>query len=194
MANKDKIIKAGAGLFFLWLLTSSSATAATGGNNTGAGGIPFGGVAPGAPVGDINESFLGTNNYPGIANNNLGNIKWTPERLTDPWRGAIDWDDNTDGTFEQFARLADGTRAMIKLLRNYINNLGRNTPKIIIQWWDVGNPDYLTFLLNRTGFTENQVLTADKPTLKKLAQAIARFENGQEILTDQRFENGWSLL
>ncbi len=194
MAKKNNIIKAGAGLFFVWLLMSSSTTTAATGGSLGTGGIPLGGVAPGAPEGDMQESFLGTNNYPGIANNNLGNIKFTEDRLDDPWQGAIDWDNNTDGEFEQFKRLADGTRALIKLLRNYINNLGRNTPKIIIQWWNVGNPSYLSFLVNRTGFGENQVLTADKATLKKIAQAIARFENGEEILTDQRFENGWSLL
>ncbi len=194
MAKKDNIIKAGAGLLFLWMLMPSTTTAATGNNNGSTGGIPMGGIAPGAPPGDMNESFLGTDNYPGIANNNLGNIKFTLERLNDPWQGSIDWENNTDGTFEQFKRLADGTRALIKLLRNYIDTLGRNTPKIIIKWWNVGNPDYLSFLVNRTGFGENQVLTSNKATLKALAQAIARFENGQEILTDQRFENGWSLL
>lgn len=191
--NKGKIVKAGAGLILLWMLTSSSASA-TNTHSQGGGGIPQGGVAPGAPVGSMQESFLGTNNVPGIANNNPGNIKWTPDALDDPWQGSIDWDDNTDGVFEQFITLADGTRAMIKLLRNYITDLGRNTPKIIIQWWAVGNPDYLSFLLTRTGFTQNQVLTPDKNTLRKLVQAMARFETGQEFITDQRFENGWQLF
>lgn len=150
---------------------------------------PGGGLVPGAAPGTINESFLGTNNPRGIRNNNPGNLKIS----NSPWNGKIPIAQNTDGTFEQFKSLAYGTRATIKLLKNYINQ-GRNTPKKIIQYWDLANPTYTAFLVNETGFGENQVLQADKATLKKLTQAIARFEIGSYFITDDRFEVAYSLL
>lgn len=192
MAKSNKIIKTGLALLLVWALVPKANAAASNGNQND--GIPQGGVAPGAPAGSMDESFLGTDNVPGVANNNPGNIKWTPDRLNDPWEGAILWENNTDGVFEQYARLADGTRAMIKLLHNYIDDFGRNTPKKIIQFWSVGNPNYVSFVVNRTGFGENQVLTPDKPTLKALVQAMSRLEIGYDFITDQRFENGWQLF
>lgn len=150
---------------------------------------PTGGIVPGAPEGSINESFLGTNNPRGMRNNNPGNLKIG----NSPWQGKIPVSQNTDGTFEQFTSFPLGARAMIKLLINYINQ-GRNTPKKIIQYWDVGAPHYTAFLVGETGYSENQVLQADKTTLKKLSQAIAKFENGRDILTDPRFETAYQLL
>lgn len=186
MAKNDKIIKAGLVVGLIWLFMPK-ATAST--NNSGSSGtIPPGGTPPGAPMGDINESFLGTNNPRGIRNNNPGNIKIG----NSAWQGKIQAA-NTDGTFEQFVSFPYGARAMIKLLQNYIG-MGRDTPTKIIQFWDVGNPTYTAYLIAQTGFGANQVLTADKPTLKKLSQAIARFENGVDILTDSRFETAYALL
>lgn len=155
------------------------------------------GIAPpnGSPVGtegSLNESFLGLVSYPvGVRNNNLGNIKINS---SNNWTGKIPLSQNTNGTFEQFRSLAEGTRAMIKLLKNYIVRDNRNTLKKIIQYWDLGNPAYTSFLVNETGFSENQILQGDKQTLKKLAQAIVYFEVGSYFLTDARFEVGYSLL
>lgn len=193
MAKNDKIIKAGLVVGLIWLLMPKAA-ASTGGNNSGGGGtsndgIPQGGTVPGAPMGDINESFLGTNNPRGVRNNNPGNIKIG----NSAWQGKIPVANNTDGVFEQFVSFPYGTRAMIKLLQNYIAQ-GRDTPTKIIQFWDIGNPTYTAYLIAQTGFSANQVLTGDKPTLKKLSQAIARFENGVDILTDSRFETAYALL
>lgn len=177
----------------LLLLAPSTSTASSGGAGGGgsnnSGGIPSGGNPPGGNPGSLNESFFGTNNPRGIRNNNPGNIKIGSSN----WQGKIPIENNTDGVFEQFQSFPYGARATIKLLQNYIAQ-GRNTPKKIIQYWDLGSPTYTAFLVNQTGFSENQVLTADKPTLKKLSQAIAKFENGQDILTDARFETAYGLL
>lgn len=192
----DKKIKLGVGAAVLLFMFWPKTTTASGGGSTGSGGggstsggIPSGGYQPGTAEGSLNESFLGTNNPRGIRNNNPGNIK----KGNAAWQGKISLANNTDGTFEQFVSFPYGARATIKLLKNYIDQ-GRNTPKLIIQYWDVGSPTYTAYLVSQTGFGENQVLTADKPTLKKLSQAIAKFENGRDILTDVRFETAYSLL
>lgn len=175
------------GLGVLAILTLPNQSKAN--TNTPGPTAPGGGIVPNAPEGDINESFLGTNNPRGIRNNNPGNLKIG----SSPWQGKIPISQNTDGTFEQFVSFPLGARAMIKLLSNYINQ-GRDTPKKIIQYWDLGAPHYTAFLVNETGYAENQVLQADKPTLKKLSQAIARFESGEYILTDSRFNTAYALL
>jgi len=182
-------------LLAIFIMPKATTAAPSGGNGSQSpGSIPTGGVLPGAAEGSLNESFLGTNTARGIRNNNPGNIKWTSARLNDPWQGSILWADNTDGTFEQFEAFPWGVRAMIKLLSNYIIVNNRDTIKKIIASWDLGNPAYTAFLVQRTGLNENQVLTADRPTLKALAQAIARYETGEEILTDPRFDAGYNLF
>jgi len=182
MNNKNKkAALVGLGLFLFLMPKKSSAS-------TPGSTVP---IYTGAE-GSLSESFLGLVNYPvAVQNNNLGNIKINS---ANNWTGKIPLVQNTNGTFEQFQTLAEGTRAMIKLLRNYIVRDGRDTPKKIIQHWDLGNPSYTSFLVDETGFSENQVLQGDKPTLKKLAQAIVRFEVGSYFLTDARFEVGYSLL
>lgn len=141
----------------------------------------------------LTESFLG---YPasttnrGIRNNNLGNLKMG----SSAWQGMVPQNQNTDGTFEQFTTMAYGTRAMIKLLYNYITRKGNDTIHKIIADWDLGSTHYIQFLVNNTSFTEHQVLQPTKQTLKELAQAIARMEVGEWFLTDARFDAGYSLL
>jgi len=137
------------------------------------------------------ESFLGLTGYSrGIRNNNPGNIKF---KHSNNWDGKIPFNQNTDKIFEQFISFDYGVRAMIQLLDNYIDRDGRNTPKKIIEFWDHGNPSYLTFLINETGFSEHQILQVDKPTLKALSQAIVKRENPGDFLTDARFETGYQL-
>ncbi len=158
--------------------------------------IPNALPSPVLTEGAANESYLGANYYTrSILNNNLGSIILNPKaRTNDPWQGSLPLAQNTDGKFEQFYTLAYGTRAMLKLLSNYINLHNRNTLTKIILHWDLGNPAYTAFLVSRTGFGANQVLQADKSTLKVIAQAIVRYETGLEFLTNARFEQGYNLL
>src|SRR5262245_28843201 len=59
----------------------------------------------------------------GIRNNNPGNIRLNKNN---DWTGKVPADKNTDGSFEQFTDYKYGVRALIILLRNYING-GKNT-------------------------------------------------------------------
>lgn len=153
--------------------------------------IPVGGMAPGAPEGDINESFLGIKATRGIRNNNPGNIKYSKNN---DWKGKITWENNTDWVFEQFKSFPYGVRAMIINLRTYINR-GENTVRKIIDKYDYsGNSDYINFVIKETGFSADQVLQPDKQTLKKLVQAMSTLETGKAIVTDSRFEAGWAIL
>lgn len=184
LKNK-KAALVGLGLATLFFLPKGSNA------KNGSGTAPSSGGTGGAE-GSLTESFLDLRGYPlSVQNNNPGSIKF---EFSNNWDGKILFAQNTNKVFEQFETLAYGTRALIKLLRNYIVRDSRNTPKKIIEHWDLANPSYTSFLVNETGFAENQVLQGDKATLKKLAQAIARFEVGSEFLTDARFEAGYSLL
>lgn len=125
----------------------------------------------------------------GIRNNNVGNIKIGPE----PWKGKVPKEQNSDGTFEQFWEKKYGTRAMIKLLRNYING-GTNTITLIIKRYEEGAITYINFVEEKTGINRNTILSADKTTLKKIVQAIAQFENKVPCVSDYEFEEAYALL
>lgn len=154
------------------------------------------------PEGHIKESFLGKAGSRTLYScNNPGSIKQfrSDGRVispNDPWKGAIPWQENTDGDFVQFTSFAWGLRASIKLLQNYIDREGRDTLRKIIQFWDLGNPNYLNFLVTNTGFTADQNLAADKPTLEQIVRYITVMEQGwqHDVVTNKRFETAYSLL
>lgn len=200
------------GLGVLYMMFAPQTTYANsgggGGGNNGGGYIPIGpppaggnGYTPvtGSP-GSMNESYLGipsNGNNRGIRNNNPGNEK----RGSSAWNGKIPFSQSTDSVFEQFYTYPQGVRVTIyELKNNYIND-GHNTVKKIMERYDqVGNTSYQNYVAGRLGVGINDVLIADKPTLKKLVQAITRFENDQklatqpEVVTDAQFEAAWSIL
>lgn len=136
-----------------------------------------------------NQSYLGTNNPRGIRNNNPGNLKIS----SSAWQGKIPEAQNTDGTFEQFQEYKYGVRAMTKLLINYINS-GRNSIESILNSYSSGSDAYKNYVSNRTGYTRNQILTADKEILRKLVQAMAYFENGVEAVNDATFNQAYTMI
>ena len=158
----------------------------TGGGSVGTGGVP----------GSATESYLGMSGMPrGIRNNNPGNFKMSSAN----WQGKIPQVDNTDGTFQQYYYFPMGVRMMIKELKNNYINAGYNTLDSLLDRYDPpGNPNYKAFVSQRTGFGLNDVLTADKITLKKLVQALTRFENGytgvSEVVSDATFNYAYSLI
>jgi hypothetical protein len=130
----------------------------------------------------------------GIRNNNPGNLKMSGS----VWNGELSESQNTDGTFEQFTTFEHGVRAMIKLVKNHIGN-GHNTiAKLIAKYAPSSeNPTstYVDFVAKNTGIDKNANLTATKETLKKLVQAIGKFENGQNYpIYDSHFEDGYKML
>lgn len=181
-----------------------------GGNNNGGGGgyIPIGpppaggnGFTPmtGSP-GSADESYLGlpaTSTPRGIRNNNPGNEK----RGASNWQGKVPFPQSTDNVFEQFYRYRDGVRVMIyELKNNYINDGFNTIDKILRRYDPPGNTGYINYVSGKTGLGIHTVLTADKPTLKKLVQAMTRFENDRklvtqpEVVTDAQFEAAWAIL
>lgn len=195
----------GLGLF-LWASSASAAptyTPPNGGSNPTPGLPPAGGngYAPvtGSP-GTLNESYLGSpaaTTPRGIRNNNPGNEK----RGSSNWQGKVPFSQSTDTVFEQFYTFPHGVRVMIYELKNNYINAGFNTVDKILKRYDPpGNTNYINFVAGKLGVGINDVLVADKPTLKKLVQAMSRFENGHtqagtpEAVTDAQFEAGWSIL
>jgi hypothetical protein len=129
----------------------------------------------------------------GIRNNNPGNIVLA----NNDWVGKVPKDKNTDGKFEQFTDYKYGVRALIILLRNYING-GRNTITKVFEAYAPPNENntqnYIKFVANRLGIGATDTITANKATIKALSQAIAKMENGEEAITDAQFEEGFAEL
>lgn len=154
------------------------------------------------PEGHIKESFIGSDLTRTLSNgNNAGNIaqfrtNGNVINPNDPWKGSVSWQYNTDGRFVQFISFAWGLRASILLLKNYIDRDGRDTITKIIQYWDLGNPNYINHLVTNTGFQANQTLQADKATLKNIIRYIVVMEHGwsNDLVTDKRFETAYNLL
>jgi hypothetical protein len=104
--------------------------------------------------------------------------------------------------FEQFVSWAFGVRAMIHLIKNSYIPSGRNTLRLIMQSWAPdGGTSYLNYVMGKTGKGADTVIAAsDETTIKKLVQAIARFENDRkqtyqpEVITDIQYQNARSLV
>lgn len=144
------------------------------------------------------KSFLNRGDVPrGISNNNPGNIRINK---ANDWKGQIPSVNNLDGEFEQFRELRWGLRALMVLLRNYIQG-GRDTVQQIMQRWAPNheNPTsaYIQYVGDKTGFSSNQTLAPTKPVITRLAWAIILFENGSkasQYITKQDVKGGYSLI
>lgn len=130
----------------------------------------------------------------GIRNNNPGNIRIS----TNAWKGKVPKEQNSDGAFEQFYRMEDGSRAMIVLIRNWIKKGTANTIRKIISRYAPSNENntqgYIDSVSKMTGFAPDQVLDIDKVTLNKLFLAMTTKENGQGHITQADFEKAWPLV
>lgn len=209
MAKKNNTVRnallAGLALFLFLPKRSSAAPGGGGAGGTGNGYTPTEGSE-----GTMNESYLGiTPNglNRGIRNNNPGNIKFV---TSNQWNGKVPMAQNTDAidpsdnepTFEQFIAYPYGIRAMIYLIKNsYIPN-GHDTIKAIMDRYDSGHSnDYINYVIAKAGKGKFEQLSAqDEATIKKIVQAIARFENGQtgtsqpEVITDIQYITARNLL
>lgn len=204
MNTSTKIIAGAAAALFL--ASSAKGSSSSDSQNytsvLGGNGFPITGGTPGTDT----ESFLGCSCPRGVRNNNPGNIKFF---TSNDWRGKVPESQNTDTkslvtlkpTFEQFISFAYGVRALIKIIKvSYIPS-GRNTLNSIINSFapDGGSP-YLNYLVSKVGIPANQVISENDDTkIKKIVQAIARFENGrttqaQEVITDNQYYLAKSLL
>jgi hypothetical protein len=147
-------------------------------------------IAPGS----FTKSFLGSDYRPrGISNNNPGNILLTQI----DWKGKIPNAENSDKKFEQFEAYVYGVRAMIVLLKNYMQKQGLKTVTDIVNKWSPGNLNYVRYVATRLNVQDNAPLSANKDTIKALVTAIANFENGigsneKPAIAEGDFEAAWS--
>jgi hypothetical protein len=140
------------------------------------------------------KSFLNRPDYPpALRNNNPGNL-----RAGDNWQGMI-------GVSEQgfviFYDIAMGIRALGIDLRSKINK-GYNTIEEILYRYappsDGNNTEaYINSVVQSTGFSRDQLLSVDVPTLQKLIRAIVNVEAGagySHLITDQDINEGISKM
>lgn len=199
----------------LFFILPKKAKSAPGGNGqilqsgTGNGYIPLVGIE-----GSIDESYLGivpTSVNRGIRNNNPGNVRfYISSYNSNPWLGEIPPAQNTDSLygstgypkFSQFEAYPFGVRVMIYLIKKYITDYNKNTLELILDRWTPNfNPGHLNFLAQQVGIPINQVILAtDEVIIKKIVQALARYENGQtqpgtkEVITDLQYSTARNIL
>jgi len=184
LSQPEKMMLAGGGALLL-LFISNSASAAPGGG---------GGINPPGGGGLASLSYLGQSGLPrGMRNNNPGNIR----KSSSAWQGKIP--NGTDNAFEQFQTFAYGTRAMIKLLSNYIGDGYNTLTKIINRYAPAsdGNvpSNYIFSVSAQSGLVPTQILTADKETLRKLVIPMADVENGRSnVVSNEMFDLAYSML
>ena len=123
-----------------------------------------------------------------VDNLRISSIKWQGKATT-----------NTDGAFEQFATMEYGVRAMIILLKGYINKHKLDTlPKIIKRYAPAADNNnegsYVAQVTKHSGITATQKLVADKHTLRLLVRSMARHENGVDCVTDETFDKAFNLI
>lgn len=146
--------------------------------------------------GYFTKSFLGSDWMPrGISNNNPGNILISE---TD-WEGEIPFAENSDKKFAQFEAYVYGVRAMIVVLKDYMQKRGLKTVTDIVHKWSPGDLKYVRYVATRLNVQDNAPLSANKDTLKALVTAIADFENGigsddKPAIAEGDFEAAWQVL
>jgi hypothetical protein len=139
----------------------------------------------------------------GLRNNNPGNIRYSS---ANDWRGKIPYDRNTDyncttnqvvKAFEQFSEYKYGVRAMIVLVKNYIERGNDTIRKVVTKYApSSGNntSGYIDFVADETGIGADETLIANKETLEKIVKAMARKENGSNAINDRQFNQAWNIL
>lgn len=133
-------------------------------------------------------SYLRNASYPrGMRNNNPGNLRIS----SSSWKGKVPTSKNTDGAFEQFDYYVWGVRAMIVLLRNYINRDKLNTIRKIMTKYAPPSENhtntYAKWVAQKSGIGIDQPLVANQQYLRPLVKAMAHYENGQEAVEDDMF-------
>lgn len=175
------------------VLASRVRAGGTGGGTPLPGGQPDAGSLPA----NMRMDYRGQSNRPrGIRNNNPGNIK----RGSSQWVGKVPYDQSSDSTFEQFTFYVYGVRAMIRLLRTYIEGGTNTIGKIITRWApaaDGNDPmSYTAHVANKTGIPADQVISfSNTAQIRAIVQAIADFENGTvNAVPNDVFDYAYSII
>ncbi len=129
----------------------------------------------------------------GIRNNNPGNLIQSASR----WKGKLPKHQNKDRRFEMFISPEYGTRAMIKLLKNYITK-GYNTIEKIIGRYAPKSENNTRGYINRVSsdlrVNSNTKLRPTKNTLRQLVFSMSKVENGGSYITNALFEKAYAMV
>jgi len=132
----------------------------------------------------------------GLNNRNPGNIKWSARNK---WQG-LDDPPSDDKGFCRFKTMPYGVRAICMLLIAYQDRYNcDNVSDLIARWAPAGadgNPTdrYAAFVADKVGVAvRDPVDTHDYATMRKMVEAIIRFENGSQPLTDAQIGQGLTL-
>ncbi len=133
----------------------------------------------------------------GLRNNNPGNIRKGKTK----WEGLAK--EQTDSAFCVFTEMKYGIRALYKILKTYHKKYGLDTIEEIISRWAPENENDTNSYINFVAAYVDNVAFRDKPLYldknpiyyTKIAQAIARFENGNEAkkIPDSDWAEGSAL-
>lgn len=132
--------------------------------------------SPNVPTSGTQGVFFGQTR--GLRNNNPGNI----EKSQDSWLGQI----GDDGRFVTFKDLEHGSRAMLRVLKNYNTKYGIDTiEKIIARWAPVSENDtekYILAVEAETGINRSAKLDFNSQNhYPMIARAMSKVETGTEL-------------
>lgn len=132
----------------------------------------------------------------GLKNNNPGNIKHSSRNK---WQG-LDKPPSDDKGFCRFSTMPYGVRAIAVLLTAYQDRFHcDNVSDLISRWAPSGadaNPTdrYIQFVAGKLGVSaHDEIDTHDHLTMRTLVEAIIRFENGSQPLTESQINAGLAL-
>jgi hypothetical protein len=135
-----------------------------------------------------------TNSPRGIRNNNPGNLIYTDIK----WNGKLPKEQNKDRRFEMFISPAYGVRAMIKDLKNDMEKKGKVTVPALIEEYAPrfeNNTDaYINTVCQDLKVSQTTKLLPTKNTLRLLVLSIAKVENGGSYVSNELFEQAYSLI
>ncbi len=135
-----------------------------------------------------------TNSPRGIRNNNPGNLIYTDIK----WNGKLPKEQNKDRRFEMFISPAYGVRAMIKDLKNDMEKKGKVTVPALIEEYAPrfeNNTDaYINTVCQDLKVSKTTKLLPTKNTLRLLVLSIAKVENGGSYVSNELFEQAYSMI
>ena len=130
----------------------------------------------------------------GLENNNPGNIRISSQA----WKGKIPKSQNTDGSFEQFTESFWGVRAMIKIVKGWVEKNKATTIEQIVHKYapskENDSASYIQFLVEKTGIPHDKKINADQLTMKSLILSMGQMESGKGSINDVEFDQAWKNL
>lgn len=121
----------------------------------------------------------------GFRNNNFGNLRAKDAESFKHWPGGIGVDADS---YLVFKRPIDGLRAIVINLKAYGSKHKIRTVRKVVRRWVKDQTDerevwaYVDFVAKHLRVhPDNRINLSNPATLKKLTQAIVKYENGQDL-------------